>query len=174
MGFIYITSFGNIESRLLLATARNIKEIFGFDVRLSSVPFPPRLGYNPARDQYHAGTILSYLSSVSFPHLIKLVVLVSFDLYEENMNFVFGEAQLGGRNAVVSIYRLRDKREKLFFERTFKEVNHELGHTFGLAHCDDPLCVMNFSNSLTDVDVKQRHFCERCRAKLESAFDLYR
>lgn len=166
MGYIYITSFGEVEGRLLLGTARNIKEVFRIEARVSSVPFPPKLGLDPRRNQYHAGTLLRYMESVSFPSILKFLALVSFDLYEEGLNFVFGEAQLGGRNAIVSVYRLWDRDERLFFERTFKEVNHELGHTFGLGHCPDKSCVMSFSNSLEDVDRKTRFFCSSCRTSL--------
>ena len=173
MGYVYITSFGRVEERLLLGTARNVKEVLGLDVRISSVPFPPRLGFDSIRGQYHAGTLLGYLSTLDFPDLIKLLALVEFDLYEEGLNFVFGEAQLGGRNAVVSVFRLRTGNERLFFERTFKEVNHELGHTFGLGHCPDPGCVMSFSNSLVEVDRKGRFFCGSCKEKLLSALKPY-
>ncbi|EDP76195.1 archaemetzincin family Zn-dependent metalloprotease [Hydrogenivirga sp. 128-5-R1-1] len=174
MGFIYITSFGGVENRLQIASARNIKDVFGIEVRLSSVPFPPKLGFDPVRGQFHAGAILSYLKGFSFPEMVKMLALVEFDLYEEGLNFVFGEAELGGRNAVVSVYRLRHPNERITFERTFKEVNHELGHTFGLTHCTDARCVMSFSNSLADVDRKGRDFCDNCREKLESALALYR
>lgn len=167
-----MTAFGGVENRILIASARNVREIFGIEVRISSVPFPPKLGFNPQRRQFHAGTLLEYLSRFDFPDLIKLVAVVGFDLYEEGLNFVFGEAQLGGKNAVVSIYRLRDPDERLTFERTFKEVNHELGHTFGLTHCPDPTCVMSFSNSLTEVDRKGRDFCDGCRAKLSANLPL--
>jgi archaemetzincin len=43
---------------------------------------------------------------------------------------------------------------------------HELGHTYGLRHCRDPRCVMHFSNSLHDTDVKGAGFCPRCRAQM--------
>ncbi len=168
-----MTSFGDVENRLLIASAGNVKEIFGLKVRISSVPFPPRLGFNMRRSQYHAGSILSYLRSVNFPDLVRLVALVSFDLYEEGLNFVFGEAEMNGRNAVISVYRLKDEDENLYFERTFKEINHELGHTFGLPHCRNEKCVMSFSNSLPDADRKSRYFCNLCMRKLKSALHPY-
>ncbi|WP_457600802.1 archaemetzincin family Zn-dependent metalloprotease [Hydrogenivirga sp.] len=174
MGYIYMTSFGGVENRLLIASARNVKEVFGLEVRLSSVPFPPRLGLNPVRNQYHAGALLSYLRQLSFPELVRMLALVDFDLYEEGLNFVFGEAELGGRNAVVSVFRLRHPNERVTFDRTFKEVNHEIGHTFGLTHCADTRCVMSFSNSLADVDRKTRYFCKTCLNKLNSALAPYR
>ncbi len=159
--FIYLAGFG-VEKRLILATAKNISEVFGFGVRFSHITLPPRLGYNPQRGQYKGDTLLEVLSKVYYPDMLKFLALLPFDLYEEGLNFIFGLAQLGGRYAVVSTYRLKNEDERLFFERVFKEVNHELGHTFGLMHCKNKKCVMNFSNSLQDVDAKSRFFCEFC------------
>ncbi|MDQ7037732.1 MAG: archaemetzincin family Zn-dependent metalloprotease [Aquificota bacterium] len=167
--FVYIVFFGGIEERLILAVSGNVRRTFRLGVRVSSVPFPPKLGYNPYRDQYHAGTILRYMAGLDFPGLVKMLAVVSFDLYEEGLNFVFGEADLGGRNAVVSIFRLKHGDEKVFFERVFKEVNHELGHCFGLTHCEDPSCVMSFSSSVVEVDRKGKDFCETCRESLGRA-----
>ena len=159
--FIYLAGFG-VQKRLLLAVAKNIKEVFGFNVRLSHISVSPLLGYDPVRKQHRADILLDYLSKVYYPDMLKLIALLPFDLYEEGFNFIFGLAQLGGNYALVSVYRLFDVQERLFFERTFKEVNHELGHTFGLMHCKSPGCVMNYSNSLSEVDAKGRFFCERC------------
>jgi Predicted Zn-dependent proteases len=98
--------------------------------------------------------------------MLKVVGITDVDLYEEGLNFVFGVGELNGRCALVSIHRLKTPDERLFFERTFKELNRELGHTFGLLHCNSPRCVMNFSNSVLEVDQKSRFFCEKCQKKL--------
>jgi archaemetzincin len=171
--FVYVVFFGNVEERLVLAVAGNVRRTFRLEVRVSSVPAPPRIGYNPARGQHHAGTVLRYLAGVAFPNLVKMVAVVDFDLYEEGLNFVFGEAELGGRNAVVSLARLKHPEERTFFSRVFKEVNHELGHCFGLRHCEDRRCVMSFSNSVAEVDQKSADFCKTCGAKLEKALKPY-
>ena len=53
----------------------------------------------------------------------------------------FGEADIAGRKALISLKRLRQefyslpRNENLFRERAVKEAVHELGHTYGLKHC---------------------------------------
>jgi len=39
---------------------------------------------------------------------------------------------------------------------------HELGHSFGLVHCDETHCVMSRSASLIDVDTKNGGLCHDC------------
>ena len=45
-------------------------------------------------------------------------------------------------------------------------MDQEMGHTFGLAHCDDPNCVMWFSNNLAETDRKGTRFCRRHQKEL--------
>ena len=84
------------------------------------------------------------------------------------LSFLFGQAQLDGAAAIVSIARLRQEfyglpgDEGLLLARARKEALHELGHTFGLVHCPDPLCAMSLSTSLPQVDAKRDEYCESC------------
>ncbi|WP_340694842.1 archaemetzincin family Zn-dependent metalloprotease [Hydrogenobacter thermophilus] len=167
--YIYLVTFGNIEKRLLFGIAKNVKETFGFEVRLSSVASPLKHAYDHERKQYVGEKILDYLSTLNYPELLKILALISWDMYAEGFNFVFGLAKIQGREAVVSTFRLFSRDERLFFERVFKEVNHELGHTFGLGHCPDRRCVMSFSNSIDDTDHKSKNFCTSCKTKLKTA-----
>ncbi len=145
--------------------------------------------HNRRRRQYHSSPILDNLfhlrpSSPDFggqarpPKLeerrraYRVLGVTELDLYVPNLNFIFGQAQMGGRTALISLVRLREEfwrrrpNERLLRERTLKEAVHELGHTFGLEHCPNPKCVMHFSNSLADTDVKDSWFCPECKKKI--------
>jgi archaemetzincin len=56
--------------------------------------------------------------------------------------------------------------EFLFQQRIIKEAVYELGHAFGLRRCKNKMCVMRFSNSLADTDIKEEIFCKRCKTLL--------
>ena len=102
----------------------------------------------------------------------KTLAITHADLFVPQLNFVFGEAESPGKVAAVSLARLRPEfygssaDDSLFLARAAKEAIHETGHTFGLAHCSDPSCVMSFSNSIREVDHKRPEFCAQCSAQL--------
>ena len=93
------------------------------------------------------------------------------DLFIPILTYVFGEARIGGRVAIFSATRLKQEfyglpqDQVLFYERCEKEALHELGHTFGLVHCPFYDCVMHYSNSIEDVDVKNATWCRDCAEK---------
>jgi len=129
--------------------------------------------YNAERKQYHSSKLLTSLNESERPKTDERVVGVTdVDLYVPRLNFVFGEADVISGTAIISLCRLREEYyglapdEALFIERATKEIVHELGHTFGLRHCPKNKCVMHFSNSLADTDLKEAHFCDKCRPKI--------
>jgi len=126
--------------------------------------------YDPQRRQYDSSKLLTSLGKAEREE--RVVGITDVDLYVPRLHFVFGEADIGSGTAIVSLCRLRqeycglDPDEALLLERAAKEIVHELGHTFGLEHCPNGNCVMHFSNSLADTDVKEVHFCDKCRPKI--------
>jgi archaemetzincin len=129
--------------------------------------------YNPGRGQYHSTEILKRLLQDPHAESWRVLGVTDVDLYIPILTFVFGEAQLGNTGALVSTSRLRPefygmpKDPQLLQERLLKEALHELGHTFGLPHCPDYLCVMSASHSVERIDLKQAHFCAACKGAAE-------
>ena len=132
---------------------------------------PGRLDVAFARDrqrnQYYSTAILRAMLPLVEAGA-RLLAVTSYDLYVPVLTFVFGEAQLSGTCAVVSLHRLREEfyglpaSEDLMRERLVKEAVHELGHTFGLRHCERWECVMTSSHGVERLDVKSAEFCEDC------------
>ena len=154
------------------AIAKEVEARFLCPVAVAQALPCPGYAYDKARRQYLADAILSHLRTLELLAAHKVLGVVDLDLYAPGLNFVFGQASLRGREAIIALPRLREefyglaKDEPLFQERVLKEAIHELGHTYGLSHCPHPRCVMHFSNSLVDTDLKGKTFCSRCQRTL--------
>lgn len=132
----------------------------------------PGNAYNARRRQYNATRILKALERRKPVRDEILLGVIDHDLYVPELNFVFGEADMLAHIAVIGLARLRqdfygfEPDPGLFLARAAKEAIHELGHVKGLGHCPGPRCIMHFSNSLEDTDMKEAKFCSRCSNKL--------
>ena len=106
----------------------------------------------------------------------RVVGVTEVDLAIPMLTFVFGQAQLDGPAAVLSLCRLRQEfyglrgEESLLRERVVKEVLHELGHTFGLTHCVEPKCAMSLATHIGLVDNKEERYCAHCGEQLARRF----
>ncbi len=125
--------------------------------------------YDDRRQQHLAGAVIVELAP---PEGGLALGVVGVDLYAPGLNFVFGQADHVSNRAVVSTARL-DPRfygqppdKQLLQVRLLTEAVHEVGHLLGLGHCRDPRCVMYFSNSLADTDLKGPALCPSCRERL--------
>ena len=149
-----------------------VEAAFAVPTQLQAVNGRPRDSLDPRRRQHSSTKMLRWILASGLPEGGKVLGVTDVDLFIPVLTFVFGEAQLGGPAAVVSLARLRrtyDDRpapEVMVEGRLLKECLHELGHTFGLAHCGDGTCVMSRSNSVLDVDRKRAAFCRDCRLRL--------
>jgi len=171
---IYLIPVGHIEKSILEPLAKKLEKAFGCAIEIHEGVNVPQETYNERRRQYSSSQILQKIQSfLEVKKQEKVLAIADVDLYVERLNFVFGEAELGGHFALISLARLRQsfyglpENEALFLERVEKESVHELGHVHGLQHCPDSSCVMYFSNSLRDTDKKRASFCARCRQILE-------
>jgi len=161
---------GNIADEIITGLKDRVSGVFHCPVEIEASINNLSQAYNSERKQYSSSKLLGYLKKSDRDE--RVVGIADVDLYVPRLNFVFGEADIASKIAIVSLYRLRQEYygmtpdDALFLERTTKEIVHELGHTFGLGHCPNNKCVMHFSNSLADTDLKKAHFCNECRPKI--------
>ena len=169
---IKIVRLGAVDEHLLEYLALTLPETFG--VRCTEVPVTLDLqeAYDERRRQWHSTRLLTRLCDIPVGEGSKVLGVTEVDLFIPIFTFVFGEAQVGGSAALMSTHRLHEefyglpKDTSLLLARAEKEAVHELGHTYGLAHCRSFDCVMRFSNSVEQVDLKPCHFCQLCAAGL--------
>lgn len=150
----------------------NFEKTFKFPVLIEKNLNIPDDYKNLLRNQYPVGKLIFYLKENIKDESLKIIGIISEDIYEDGYNFLFGSAELNGKYAIVSLYRLFEEDKKLFLDRSIKESTHELGHTFGLGHCNNKSCVMNFSLSINDVDKKEKNFCKLCETKLRISLKI--
>ncbi len=167
---ITLKPLDNIADEIMEKLKDRIVGIFHCPVAIKAGFSDLAQAYNPERKQYFSSKLLASLGKSEREE--RVVGISDVDLYVPRLNFVFGEADMVSGTAIVSLCRLRQEYyglapdEALFLKRATKEIIHELGHTFGLGHCPNNKCVMHFSNSLADTDLKEELFCNKCRPKI--------
>lgn len=166
---IELIPIGLIDSRLLLDLKKELKNTFG-EIEVGRGLKLNHDGYNPKRRQFKADIILENLEEVSLnSEAEKVIGITNVDIYTPGLNFIFGQAYINGKVCLISLYRLFTPNYDLLLERATKEATHELGHCYGLRHCDNVQCVMSFSNNIYEVDRKSKFFCGKCRLLLENS-----
>jgi len=173
MPFIYIVPIGLEDPSFLKPIVDVMVRVFHLNAKVCELPIDLASTYDIARNQYNSSLILLQLIKNPPSDALKILGVTEVDLFIPIFTFVFGEAQLDGVGAVVSLHRLNNRfyglpeDKKLLIERFIKEALHELGHTFGSRHCLRPQCVMNFSTYVENIDQKSAEFCSSCQKNIK-------
>jgi archaemetzincin len=169
---IIVVPIGSIDEDVLQCITEGLRKVFRCRVGLGGGMPVPKDSYNAKRGQYLSTEVLGKIRAMKLEGYDLMLGVTDVDLYAPRLNFVFGETDVFAGIAVISLARLGEEfyghrtDRDLLLMRAVKEAIHEIGHTNGLDHCNDPLCIMFFSNSLSDTDRKGPGFCGVCREKL--------
>ena len=178
MSSLLIVPIGSHQAQALPALATHLQSIFRFNVTVAPAgTIDPGAAYNISRNQYYSTQLILSMLEANPHHNGRLLGITSLDLYVPVLTYVFGEAQLDGRCAVISFHRLDEvfygfpPNPRLLEERLHKEAIHELGHTFGLLHCESYECIMHSSTAVEEVDVRPIDFCTECGRVLKTRLE---
>lgn len=171
---VEVVPLGRVSATAAAVAAANLQALFLIDALVAPARPAPDHCLVPSRGQYDASLILIDLAQGATGPPLR-VGITAGDLCLPFLTYVFGEAQLEGKAAVVSLHRLRfmDNGARapraLLLERLTKLVLHETAHILGLAHCQTPGCLMRFSGGLAELDRLDLELCPACHPQLMAA-----
>ena len=173
--FLGLVPLNPVDLELPPQLCPGIGDFFPLPVAILPPKLLPSHTHHLVRDQYHSTQLLEYLLKENDDESLRVLGITGVDLYIPIFTFVFGEAQLDGKAAIISTFRpgggasLTKPSRSVFLERLLKLSVHELGHTFGLPHCRRESCLMNFSANLEKLDLTNLELCEYCRIILNDS-----
>lgn len=169
---IFLAPVGLSNLEIVPAISEELRKKLRAPVSTIDLPLDLEIVKSSERNQFYSTKLIAQALKLTDPYNGKVLILVDVDLYIPVFTFLFGEAQLKGKHSIVSLCRLHEEfytgktNAPLLFARTMKEVYHELGHNFGLLHCENWDCVMHSSASIEEVDIKGKFYCSRCEREI--------
>lgn len=162
---IDIFPLGEVDETAVSVVAANLQALTGLNAAVLPALPDPDYAYLSIRNQYAAAEIVKTLASFNDGAPLKLGI-VECDLCTPILKFVFGESQLGGKAAVMSLHRLFSQDPEKTYLRAAKIGLHETGHILGIGHCRSHDCLMAFAASLDRIDSLPLRFCAPCQYEM--------
>lgn len=176
MSALYLVAIGSVPDKVWEWIEGTAADWFPLPVRRLPALSIPDSAFDGKRKQYQSVEIMKLVAQNAPQDASRILGVTDVDLSIPMLSFLFGQAQLDGTVAVVSLSRLRQEfyglpaSDDLLRERLTKEVLHEMGHTFGLVHCSEQKCAMSLSTHIAMVDTKSEQYCSRCGLQIAERF----
>lgn len=158
MRYIYVKRLGSFtkkQNSAIEVLKEFIFEYFRTEVReLGS----RKLEKLPNTNQINAKSMIEFIAFDAPKDALIVLAITNEDLKTEDTNWVYGVGCKG--LAVVSLARMVNM-------WLFKKLTaHELGHAYGLPHCDNRQCLMHYENSEEEALKSSIELCKKCKEML--------
>ena len=154
---VYVHGLGQYNQQDLVSIKNGVEDFYGFEVVIGE-PYTNLSSYYFVDGEYlHALRVLELSENVSGRH----IYVTDYPLYDNanNQELVSGWGRFYHNSCVVSSYQMI-LYGNYSSEKMVTTANHELGHNFGLEHCDDQTCLMKA------IGLDTKEFCNNCKRKL--------
>ena len=185
--FVAIQPFGEFNSKEAKMMQQEISEFYHVNViLLKPIELPKNAYINVKSLRYRADTLIRFLRKNIDRNYDFVIGLTDKDIsttkysnrskktikeptYKYADWGIFGLGFMPGKSCIVSTFRLK---EKNFESRFIKICCHELGHNFGLPHCDNKTCIMqDAAETIKTIDNVKLNLCNSCKNKI--GFNTY-
>ncbi len=160
------------EKDALLKISGKISSFYHLPVKHMG-SYLPKFAYYRPRNRFRADSLINYVHKLNKGKYRFVVGLTSMDISSprgETLDWgIFGLGSLDSKGCVISSFRLKKgASNKLFVERIQKVVLHEIGHNYGLKHCDTnyPCFMKSAGGKISVVDNEPMGICINCKSKL--------
>jgi len=145
----HIVGLGDYSQSDLVKAKKYVEEFYGFNCVVDgSVPTKSSM-YVENSNTLNVTNCLAELSV----HGQKTIYVTKEPLYSKQWGMLRGMTHMRGNTVVIK-----------GGEHLQETVIHELGHTLGLGHCDNPQCIMAINNDAEDTG----QFCSKCKNQLKN------
>ena len=175
---IAVQPFGPVARDQLRLLDRILRD----ELHASSVILPPRPLPEAARvverNQLDADRLLDELFAILPERCLRILGVTEADLFVPGRTFVFGYAHLTDGVAIYSLNRLcerfygRAEDPSRLASRVRRAVVHELGHTFGVPHCEGPTCVLRAVTQVDTLDALVPTYCATCAERVQRGLEV--
>ena len=168
---IVLQPLGNFPEKILSVLKDSIGRFYPVKVFIAPAkPIPPSFYYTP-RNRYRADSIIKWLKKMKPLNVQVIAGITAHDISITKGGIkdygIMGLGYQPGDANVTSIFRLKQNNptERLLEQRLFKTVVHEIGHNFGLQHCNNKQCIMADAEGKLNQD-NESGFCNDCQKKI--------
>lgn len=168
---LYLLPATDADTATMAYLQRHLADSFQIPViLLPTQPLPAFAWYAP-RKRYWADSLLKWMRPIAQNSRCRWLLVTGSDISttrKDHFNWgIMGLAYRPGRVAAVSDYRLQEHKRPTGAVRAalLKVALHELGHTVGNDHCQQPHCLMQDADG-RDKTAQLSGFCNACRKRL--------